>query len=342
MRRFHIFVLLTTFAFVPCVLYVTAVVTNSWACFRLLPGSKLRLQDDDNPEYIEISTLGVSSHTHAPSQKHSPTPSSVNDPVLLTYNWSGELCIGLWTFTLQPTFPNETYSGRKEQRTISNCYQSTTSTTRHRVCPILILTRSFVVTAPILSVIFCITILHILSRPRTVLTQRCDALIFAFFPGLTACIGWVIFRMGIVEYLPNAAEFLPLYVDDGLAWKPLTPLGSSQTVFMAGWALQLIVALYFSALHCVRGTRVESEDEGDIGGGGGRGGDRRHLARNRLVLLAGEGGEEGSTTSVAEDGREGDGQGETRREVGLVYEDGEMDHEEEDGAEAPLLRAGHD
>eukprot|EP00048_Salpingoeca_helianthica_P017169 m.235908 g.235908 ORF g.235908 m.235908 type:complete len:249 (+) comp20328_c0_seq1:13-759(+) len=221
---------LLCFTVIPLALYIAAVVTPEWVSYTLLPGSQLRAEDDDEPEYVKRSAPVLG-----------PT-------VVLRYNWTGALTYGLWEYYLDPDFHNSTPPASHH---ISDCYQSPTGSGHHRVCPTLILVRSFVVTSPILTVLFSLSLIRMFYfRHWAMLSSPVDALVFSFIPPLVASIGWIVFHVVVAKDLTRAAEFLPLYLDPSFSWELKEVVGFSQLLFILAWAFQFTAVFLFAGVHC--------------------------------------------------------------------------------------------
>lgn len=218
------------FSIVPFAAYITSLATNEWVTYNVLPGSQLRFEDDDGPQYIRAEP----------------------EIAFLTYNWTGVIEFGLWKYSLRPLV-NETL-GDAVTYAMSDCYQSpTTTATHHRVCPLLILARSFAICAPILTFISTASIVHIFSRQATVLSFfRCDALIFAFLPAIAGLSGWLLVHLTFGQDLSSASDFLPIHVTSSFGWSPRVDFGYSQIFYLTAWALQMFAALLLCTSYCRR------------------------------------------------------------------------------------------
>jgi hypothetical protein len=223
--RFFKGAFLALFFVTPTVLYILSHTSNSWITFEVLPGSLLRYEDDDAPEYIR----------------------EIHDS-LLVYNWTGLLEFGLWTYSLSPRV-----NGTLREPTvtkISSCYQSPSDSSHHRICPLLILVRSFAICAPIITFISAISVFGIMRR-ESLLSTRWDAIILSFFPSICGMVGWCIFHFMLGDDLSKSAEFLPIYTGRDLLWQTDTTVGSSQLFFLIAWTLQLFCGFLFSLSFCM-------------------------------------------------------------------------------------------
>ncbi len=220
---------LVCFTAIPLALYIVAVVNSDWVSYDLLPGSQLRTEDDDAPEYIKRNAEST---------------------VVLRYNWTGVLSYGLWQYHLDPTFARNS-TALPSTHHISDCYQSPTGAGHHRVCPTLILVRSFMVTAPILTVLFSLSLIRMFYyRNWAMLSSPVDAVVFSLIPPLIASIGWIVFHFVVAKDLLRAAEFLPLYLSDTFSWETHHVVGFSQLLFILAWAIQYVAVFALAAAHC--------------------------------------------------------------------------------------------
>jgi hypothetical protein len=225
-----LFLWLVLFACAPIVLFMESIVSNNWVSYNLLPGTQLRYADDDDPEYIREAQF------------------------LLSHNWTGILKIGLWKYSLQENINGTLLDERSHD--ISSCYAEMS---HHRLCPSLLLVRSLIVTAPILSAITAYAVYSVIKVHGL---QRCNSVLFAFVPISTAFIGWIVFRSTWGTDLSSASHFLPLIpTSTSLVWNIREMWGPSQVFFMAAIACQAFATIAYVLLTLIRSPAEEIEPE---------------------------------------------------------------------------------
>ena len=213
----------------PLTLYLAGVISVDWAEFKLLPGTRVQNNDDDDsPDDWR---------RHVAKAR----------PIM---PFTANIVLGLWSFRVENSRLNTNITGMDGLHTISHCDKSSyhhrvgyaAGTVNNAGCAQLCATRAFLILAIIVSGLFLLMSLGIKLEDEpnlSALSVLPYVGLLASVPGLCAMMAWAIFYSHLAQDARVMGDFLPL-VKPGLVYASEQPLGMAQRLVLAAWVLQLL------------------------------------------------------------------------------------------------------